>query len=159
MTLFADILSAVFERRTRRDASDDAEDGRPLEDMAVALVQATGETSGLVLAREILDRYELLDDEEKLTFFKYLAHSMNIDPEAVRTSLDAYEREANKASYRAFAAAAEPPRQELMRRLNMVPGATGTLVNMRADLLRLGRTDPALQDHRLRGRSRHRKLG
>lgn len=145
MTLFADILSAVFERRTRRDVSDDAEDGRPLEDMAVALVQATGETSGLVLAREILDRYELLDDEEKLTFFKYLAHSMNIDPEAVRTSLDAYEREANKASYRAFAAAAEPPRQELMRRLNMVPCATGTLVNMRADLLRLGRTDPALQ--------------
>ncbi|MEL6734595.1 MAG: malonyl-CoA decarboxylase family protein [Pseudomonadota bacterium] len=145
MTLFADILSAVFERRTRREVSDGAEDGRPLEEMALALVNATGETSGLVLAREILDRYEPLNDDEKLAFFAHLANSMNIDPEAVRTSLDEYEREVSKSSYRAFAAAAEPPRQEFIRRLNMVPGATGSLVNMRSDLLRLGKNDPALQ--------------
>ena len=145
MTLFADILSAVFERRTRREVSDSKEDGRPLEEMALALVKATGETSGLVLAQEILDRYEPLDDDEKLAFFAHLAHSMNIDPEAVRTSLDAYAKEISKSSYRAFAAAAEPPRQEFIRRLNMVPGATGALVNMRSDLLRLGKNDPALQ--------------
>ena len=145
MTLFADILSAVFERRTRREISDSQEDGRPLEEMALALVKATGETSGLVLAREILDRYKLLESDEKLAFFAHLAHSMNIDPEAVRNSLDAYEREVSKNSYRAFAAAAEPPRQEFIRRLNMVPGATGALVNMRSDLLRLGKNDPALQ--------------
>jgi malonyl-CoA decarboxylase len=35
-------------------------------------------------------------------------------------------------------ASAEPPRQELIRRLNQVPGATKALVAMRADLLRLG---------------------
>lgn len=145
MTLFADILSAVFERRTRREVSDGEEDGRPLEEMALALVKATGETSGLVLAREILDRYEPLNDDEKLAFFAHLAHSMNIDPEAVRSSLDAYEREVSKSSYRAFAAAVEPPRQEFIRRLNMVPGATGALVKMRSDLLRLGKNDPALQ--------------
>ena len=145
MTLFADLLSAVFERRTRREVSDGAEDGRPLEEMALALVKATGETSGLVLAREILNRYERLDDDEKLAFFAHLAHAMNIDPEAVRTSLEEYEREVSKSSYRAFASAAEPPRQELIRRLNMVPGATGTLVKMRSDLLRLGRNDAALQ--------------
>ena len=145
MTLFADILSAVFERRLRRGPSSEAEDGRPLEDMAVALVRATDETSGLALAREILGRYERLDDHGKLAFFHHLAGSMNIDPEAVRTTLDAYEREATKDSYRAFANAAEPHRQELIRRLNMVPGATGALVKMRADLLRLGRADPELQ--------------
>ena len=145
MTLFADILSAVFERRTRREVTDSEEDGRPLEEMALALVQATGETSALVLAQEILDRYEPLDDDEKLALFAHLAHSMNIDPEAVRHSLDAYEREVSKSNYRAFAAAAEPPRQEFIRRLNMVPGATGALVNMRSDLLRLGKNDPALQ--------------
>ena len=145
MTLFADILSAVFERRTRRDGSDAAEDGRPLNDLALALVGASGETSGLAMAREILQRYALLDDADKLGFFRHVAQSMNIDPEAVRDSLDAYERAATKDSYRAFAKAAEPPRQELIRRLNMVPGATGALVAMRADLLRLGRKDPALQ--------------
>jgi malonyl-CoA decarboxylase len=35
--------------------------------------------------------------------------------------------------------AAEPPRQELIRRLNQVPGATRRWSAMRADLLRLGR--------------------
>jgi malonyl-CoA decarboxylase len=40
---------------------------------------------------------------------------------------------------------AEAPRQELARRLNQVPGATDALVRMRADLLRLGGDDPALQ--------------
>lgn len=145
MTLFADILSAVFERRLRQDRTGDTEDGRPLEEMALALVKATGETSGLALAREILGRYEGLDDQGKLLFFNHVAQSMNIDPEAVRTTLDAYEREATKESYRAFATSAEPPRQELIRRLNMVPGATGALVKMRADLLRLGREDPGLQ--------------
>ncbi|NRB05136.1 MAG: molybdopterin-dependent oxidoreductase, partial [Rhodobacteraceae bacterium] len=61
------------------------------------------------------------NNPEKLAFFTHIARSMNIDPEAVRTTLDAYERDASKDSYRAFAQAAEPPRQELIRRLNMVP--------------------------------------
>jgi malonyl-CoA decarboxylase len=42
-------------------------------------------------------------------------------------------------------AVSEPPRQELIRRLNQVPGATKALVAMRADLLRLGRGDDALE--------------
>ncbi len=42
-------------------------------------------------------------------------------------------------------AADEPPRQELIRRLNQVPGATKALVAMRADLLRLGQKDDALE--------------
>jgi malonyl-CoA decarboxylase len=41
--------------------------------------------------------------------------------------------------------ASEPDRQELIRRLNRLPGATEDLVRMRADLLRLGRKDPELK--------------
>ncbi|MFK7939347.1 MAG: malonyl-CoA decarboxylase family protein [Roseovarius sp.] len=143
MTLLADLLSTVFERRHRRDAPE-AEDGRPLTELADALIGSAGETSGLALADEILTRFAAMEDAEKLEFFRYLANAMNIDPEAVRTTLDNYERMPAKASYRAFAAAAEPPRQELIRRLNRLPGATGALVKMRADLLRLGRDEPEL---------------
>ena len=145
MTLFADLLSTVFERRYRRETPEAAEDGRPLIEMASALVGSSGETSGLAMAREILSRYADLDDAAKLAFFRDIATTMNLDPEAVRTTLDAYEHSPSKATYRAFAAAAEPARQEFARRLNRVPGATGALVNMRADLLRLGREDPELQ--------------
>lgn len=145
MTLLADLLSTVFERRYRREAPEVAKDGRPLTEMAAALVGSAGETSGLTLAREILARFADLDDASKLAFFRNIATSMNIDPETVRTTLDAYERSPSKTTYRTFAAAAEPARQEFVRRLNRVPGATGALVKMRADLLRLGRNEPELQ--------------
>src|SRR6056297_374889 len=145
MTLLADLLSTVFERRYRRETPDMTLDGRPLTEMATALVGSAGETSGLALAREILSRFAGLDDAEKLEFLQSIAITMNIDPETVRSTLDEYERRPSKASYRAFAEAAEPARQELIRRLNRVPGATGALVKMRADLLRLGGKQPELQ--------------
>lgn len=145
MTLLADLLSTVFERRYRRETPDMTLDGRPLTEMATALVGSAGETSGLALAREILSRFAGLDDAEKLEFLQSIAITMNIDPETVRSTLDEYERRPSKVSYRAFAEAAEPARQELIRRLNRVPGATGALVKMRADLLRLGGEEPELQ--------------
>lgn len=143
MTL-ADLLSTVFERRYRRKIHG-AIDGRPIAELADALVGSTGEVSGLALAEEILLRFEAMDDDTKLGFFRYLATAMNIDPETVRATLHDYEKSPSKASYRAFAAAVEPARQEMVRRLNRVPGATGALVRMRADLLRLGRGVPNLE--------------
>jgi malonyl-CoA decarboxylase len=143
MTLLADLLSTVFERRTRWGGG--AVDDRPFEALTADLIGATGEISGMTVARAILDRYAATDDAEKLAFFHHLANGMTIDPDAVRTALDAYEAGQSKASYRAFMAASEPPRQELIRRLNQVPGATRALVTMRADLLRLGRGDASLE--------------
>lgn len=145
MTLLADLLSTVFERRYRRETPGGGDTGRPLTELATDLVGSAGETSGLALAGEILSRFADLEDAEKLAFFRDIANTMNIDPETVRLTLDAYERDPSKATYRAFATAAEPARQELVRRLNRVPGATGALVQMRADLLRLGRNEPELQ--------------
>jgi malonyl-CoA decarboxylase len=108
------------------------------------LIGSDGETTGLTLAREILSRFETLEDPDKLAFFRHIASGMDIDAESVRTALDAYERERSKTTYRAFAEAAEPRRQELIRRLNHAQGATEKLVRMRAELLRLGGKEPEL---------------
>lgn len=143
MTLLADLLSTVFERRYR-PSPPPAQQGRSLVDLAEDLVGSAGEVSGIALAREILSRFDTLDEEGKLIFFRHIATSMDIDPDAVRPVLDAYQRAPSRDTYRAYAQAAEPRRQELIRRLNRVPGATGQLVRMRADLLRLGRDEPAL---------------
>lgn len=115
-----------------------------MPELTAELIGTRGEVSGQALARTILDRFETLDDDGKLEFFRHLASEMAIDPEHVRTALSTYEAGQSKASYRAFLAATEPPRQELIRRLNQVPGATHSLVEMRADLLRLGRGEDAL---------------
>ena len=144
MTLLADLLSTVFERRYRPFAQR-RRGSRPLTELAAELVASTSETSGATLATEILSGFAEMGDDDKLGFFRHLAEEMNIDPEEVRGTLDAYEQEPSKASYRAFMSAAEPRRQELIRRLNGVPGATRALVEMRADLLRLGRGAPELE--------------
>jgi malonyl-CoA decarboxylase len=70
---------------------------------------------------------------------------MSIDPERVREALKDYEKLPSRETYQNFSDAAEPSRQELIRRLNQPPGATQKLVEMRADLLRLGKNDPGLQ--------------
>ena len=70
---------------------------------------------------------------------------MSIDPERVREALKDYEKSPSRETYQNFSNAAEPSRQELIRRLNQPPGATQKLVEMRADLLRLGKNDPGLQ--------------
>ena len=144
MTILGDLLSTIFERRYLTFAPD-RQDNRPTEELINALVGATGEISGKSVANQILRRYQEMNDDGKLAFFHHLAGDMNIDPEKVRTTLDAYEADPSKQTYRAFMAAVEPDRQELIRRLNQIPGATETLVRMRADLLRLGGSEHELQ--------------
>ena len=140
----SDLLSTVFARRYRRRLPLQS-DSRPLSALADDLVGTTGEISGLAIAEDILSRFEIMGDAQKLEFFQYLATAMNIDPGNVRRTLEAYEKTPSKVSYRAFASAAEPARQEMVRRLNRVPGATAALVRMRADLLRIGRGMPDLE--------------
>jgi malonyl-CoA decarboxylase len=142
MTLLADLLSTVFERRPRLRRPDD---GRALAELTSDLHGAAGEVSGRTTAEIILGRFAGMTDDEKHAFFRHLACDLVIDPAAVRDALQSFEAAQTRGSYRAFLAAAEPPRQELIRRLNQVPGGTETLVRMRADLLRLGKDDPDLQ--------------
>lgn len=144
MSLFADLLSSIFDRRFKAFRSDDL-NGKTLEELSSSLVGSTGEVSLLNTAQTILSRYRDLDDAGKLAFFYHLVNAMNIDPEQVRTAVGAYERAPSKETYRQFMSAAEPDRQEMIRRLNRVPGGTEELVRMRADLLRLGKGDPQLE--------------
>lgn len=144
MTMLADLLASVFDRRKVRPIST-RQGEKSLADLARELVGGAGEASGLASAAAILSGYESLDDAGKLTFFRMLSVEMNITADKVRQALDAYEAAPSQVTYRDFAAAAEPPRQELIRRLNRVPGATGSLVRMRADLLRLGKGEPDLE--------------
>ena len=134
----------MFDRRDRLALLAKQVD-RPLPELAADLIGAEGEVTGLTVAQQLLDGYGAADDETKLAFFRHLAEEMTISPEAIRAALAAYEEGQSKASYRAYMDASEPPRQELIRRLNRVPGATRALVAMRTDLLRLGGDDDTLQ--------------
>lgn len=141
MTMLADLLSTVFERRMGL-TTPWAKDTRTTEDLLLALVGTDGEISGRAIAQQLLERYDDMDDDGKRAFFGHITQAMDIDPSAVRDALSAYEKAPTRDTYAGFMAVAEPKRQELIRRLNRAPGATDKLVKMRADLLRLAKDDP-----------------
>ncbi|WP_299197053.1 malonyl-CoA decarboxylase [uncultured Tateyamaria sp.] len=144
MSYFADLISTVFERRYARAVSSDAQ-GRAITELAQDLLSARGEVSGSTLARLILDQYSGGDDQLKQAFFEFMMRDLEIDPVDVVESLKTYKETPSKRSYREFVRASEPKRQELLRRLNQVPGGTRHLVSMRKDLLRMMRDAPVLE--------------
>lgn len=143
VSILADLLSTIFEHRYKVTGKGDW-DKRTISALAKDLLSSQGEVSGAALACQILDRYAVMKPAEKQEFFRHLAENMGIDPEKIRKTLAAYEDQPTKASYYSFMFAAEPVRQELIRRLNQVPGATGQLVAMRNDLLQLSKKQPEL---------------
>lgn len=144
MSFFSDLISTVFDRRYRRARFDEV-DQRTTSDLCDALLSSHGEVSGVTLARNLLDRYSTMPTNEKIDFFKFITHELEIDADAVVDALKKYRDKPGKISYRTFASACEPKRQELARRLNQVPGATGKLVAMRKDLLSVLKEYPDLE--------------
>lgn len=144
MSFFGELISTVFERRYQKALSDELE-GRTTSQLCGALLSSHGDVSGVTLARNLLDRFTDMDTDEKAAFFQFMTHELEIDPDEVISSLQAYKDKPSKGTYRAFASACEPRRQELARRLNQVPGATGQLVTMRKDLLGMMKEHPDLE--------------
>jgi malonyl-CoA decarboxylase len=139
----ANILAAVFDR-PQIWASTKDQDERSIFELIDALLGSSGEVSGTTFAHKILDRYFDMSDVQKQGFFQHLSTELDVDPGTIRKTILDYENKKSKASYRAFMEAAEPKRQELVRRLNQVPGATGRLVAMRKDLLKFQKNDQKL---------------
>ena len=143
MSFFSELVATIFERRYQKVLLKET-NGKTTVELAKALLGSIGEVSGLTLARSILERYAIMGPNEKLDFFEFMTDSLEIDPERVIETLETFKFEPNKTTYQDFAEACEPKRQELARRLNQVPGATGQLVKIRKDLLDMIKDRPKL---------------
>lgn len=140
-----DLLGSVLERGVRLvDGSGVSGDSGALEQLCADLMSTRGEASGVALAADILARAGLLDAEGRLAFFTHLAEGYDPDPEVVAEAARIFAEEQTSEAVTRLFATAEPPRQELLRRLNMAPGGTAALVDMRARLLELLPEHPAL---------------
>ena len=98
------------------------------------LLSARGEASGVALASAILDRYEVLPAQGKLDFLLMLVGQFGADMAAVDLAIANYQAKPSHAHLLDLHQAAEPKRQELIRRLNLCPMGTQRLVRMREDL-------------------------
>src|SRR6185312_5920567 len=104
-----------------------------------------GGVSGSSLATEALHVYQSLNAPERVGFFEALIRDFSPSPDDVRVAADGYHLDPSPANLRRLQQVVEPPRQELFRRLNMTPGGTGALVEMRRHLLDELATHPDLE--------------
>jgi malonyl-CoA decarboxylase len=109
------------------------------------LLSGRGEASGVALATLLLEGYAAAPPKSRLSFLTALAEKFGADPAKVEAAIAAYREAPSQASLHALHIAAEPPRQELMRRLNLAPGGTAALVRIREDLLGHIAAAPGLQ--------------
>ena len=147
VSLLSDLLSSIGARSWF--LGDDAARPVALPELGALchrLVSSQGEASGVRLAAEILKGFRSLDDAEAERFFRLLAEEFTPDPELLREAATAYAGEPNPATLAFLQQTAEPPRQELFRRLNLAPGGTAELVKMREKLLTFARSDPRTLD-------------
>ena len=120
----------------------------PLEraqELATALVSERGEASGAAVARELSLAMQELGPAERLAFYRFLAENFLPPEDRLRQAAEAYLAQPTPEHAAQLAEAADPTRQELLRRINMAPGGTAALVAMRKDLLGHLRAEPALE--------------
>lgn len=135
VSFLQDLLNSVAEqgRQLLPWAQGEEED---LLTLAKALVSGRGEASGVAIAREILDLWRTRSPEERRGFYQFLAEGLEPEPKAVKAMAEAYLADPTPQTLARLQHVVESPRQEFFRRLNLAPGATATIVEMRRDVLR-----------------------
>jgi malonyl-CoA decarboxylase len=113
--------------------------------LAEALVSERGEASGAALAHALHLSYSGLEAKDREGFQVYIAEHFSPDQTRLSAAAKAYLEEPGSQQAMELATAAEPPRQELLRRMNMAPEGTAALVGMRKDLLGRLTTEPDLK--------------
>lgn len=134
----AELLLSVADGSRRmldRVLRDDTIASLTTEQLCERLLSGRGEASGVAYAAAILDRWRGFGDDEHLRFLEMLTTRFGVDHGRLDAAIEAYRASPDDATALALHSAAEPIRQDLLRRLNLAPGGIETLVRMREDLL------------------------
>ena len=113
--------------------------------LAATLLSERSEASGALLARRLHEALRALDAGDRHGFQRYLATEFQPDRAALRAAAERYLADCTAEAAAALARAADPPRQELLRRINMAPGGTSALMAMRSEIASWLRGEPELK--------------
>lgn len=118
---------------------------RPIDRLCEDLLSGRGEASGMALAQAVLEAWQRLDKPGRLAFFNLLQERFGPDHDRLDRAIEAYRTKPDAAAVSALHLAAEPRRQELLRRLNLAPEGTPVLVRMREALFEAMETQADLK--------------
>ncbi len=140
-SFFGDMLQTIAERgralmertRDRREVAEQR--SADLVQLCDEVLSGRGEASGVALAREILTSYAELKTGSRIAFFEALAKGYGPDRARLNAAATAWLTSPTDALAAEVHRASEPRRLELLRRLNLAPNGTASLVRMREQLL------------------------
>ena len=148
-SFFGDMLQTITERGRRFLSFGPREEGgdalENIEALCETLLSSRGEASGMALAKDILERWQRFDPDRQRAFMRLLLAHFGPKTERLERAIEAYRTEQSPKALLELHIAAEPRRQELIRRLNLAPNGIATLVRMREVLLKLKADDPDLE--------------
>jgi len=109
-----------------------------------ALAADHSDLDDLTLVNDALAIYARLSGPSRIVFFEHLASTLGPDPGEIARLARRFAHSEAPKDLIALRAAMESPRTELLRRLNRAPTGIQTIVQMRAELLKLHQHSPQL---------------
>ena len=135
------ILTSLFQRS---DASRSAAALKDIQQLCSRLLSEGGTANSAAIAEDVIGAYAKLTPESRLAFFQYLDSALAPDREKVLKAAKAYADKPDAEHVLELQRVVEPPRQELLRRINRAPGGTAAIIGMRRDLLKALKEDKRL---------------
>ena len=106
-----------------------------IEALALALLSEPRESTDMVRADTIVQVYANHSKEQRHRFHLFLARNFHPDPIRLKQAAEAYLAAPTPATIADLTRASEPPRRELLQRMNVAPKATAFLLGMREAVL------------------------
>jgi malonyl-CoA decarboxylase len=113
--------------------------------IARKLLSAQGEVNAQSMAIKLIENYDRLDSIQRIAFFEFLSADFNPDPKLVKLAAETYCAQPNAQHLIQLCNIVEPPRQELLRRMNRAPDGTTAILKMREAVLSLLKNHPTLR--------------
>jgi malonyl-CoA decarboxylase len=135
----------MFERlKAAREVSNQKTELKRLIADCDELIKEPGQSVSVGIAARALSRYQKLDTSSRGEFYNLLATRYEPSIESMTRALAAHKEKRSPESLIELVRAVEPPRQELLRRLNRVTSGTAVIVQMREEILKSLRSAPLL---------------
>ena len=136
------ILTNLFQRSGK---ARDAAALKDLQQLCYRLLSEAGTANSAAIAAQVVRAYSGLTAESRLVFFQFLDSELAPDRERVLQAAKAYADKQDAERVLELQRVVEPPRQELLRRINRAPGGTAAIITMRRELLKTLRDHPRLR--------------
>ena len=107
-----------------------------IEGMCRTLLNRRGEASGTALAKEIVDSFNKMTPVAKSDFLLMLTEKFAPDSTKICAAAEEYLKCQESETLYNLSRAVETPRLDLLRLLNIAPGGTSAIINMRETLLK-----------------------